>query len=259
MRLDAALVQRGLCGSRERAKTAVLTGLVTVNGREERKPSRDVSEGDALTLRHDEGMHYVGRGALKLLRALDVYGISPAGLRCLDVGASTGGFTQVLLERGAAQVFAVDVGTGQLAQSLREDPRVTSLEGTDIRSLELPPVEFACADVSFISLRLVLPKIFTLLRAEGEAVCLIKPQFELGPGVVGKRGVVKDHKLQARAIGEVCAAARTEGFALGGLTYSPIAGGEGNVEFLLYLRKGGADAVLPDIMDVVREAAKVCE
>ena len=237
MRLDIVLTRRGLCPSRERAKSAILAGLVTVNGREERKPSRTVCASDLLALREDESLRYVSRGALKLLHALDCFEIDVNNLRCLDVGASTGGFTQVLLERGAAQVTAVDVGTAQLAQVIRDDPRVRSLEQTDIRALDIPPVRFACVDVSFISLRLVLPKLFGLMEPGGCAVCLVKPQFEAGPGAVSKSGVVQDPKARLRALEEVTAAARQTGFMPCGTTPSPITGGAGNVEFLLYLKK----------------------
>ena len=230
------MVERRLCSSRERAKSAITAGLVCVNGQQECKPSRDVSERDVLDLREDEALRYVSRGALKLLRALDEFAIDVAGQRCLDVGASTGGFTQVLLERGAAQVTAVDVGTAQLAQIIRDDTRVLSLEQTDIRTLETAPVAFACVDVSFISLRLVLPKLFELVVDGGCAICLVKPQFELGPGA-GKHGVIKDPKAQRRALEEVTAAAERVGFMLGGTTVSPITGGAGNVEFLLCLKK----------------------
>jgi len=180
----------------------------------------------------------VSRGALKLLHALDSFEIDVSGLRCLDAGASTGGFTQVLLERGAAQVIAVDVGTAQLARALLEDPRVVSMERTDIRSLEIPPVDFTSADLSFISLKLVLPRLYILLKSGGGAVCLLKPQFEAGPGHRDKRGVVRDPKVHARVVDEVGAAAERAGFMRAGLVRSPIAGGDGNIEFLLYLRKG---------------------
>jgi len=237
MRLDFALAQRGLCSSRERAKAAIMAGLVSVNGKSERKPSRMIAESDVLALSEDKSLRYVSRGALKLLHALEEFSIDVTGLRCLDVGASTGGFTQVLLERGAAHVTAVDVGTAQLAQALREDARVLSLEQTDIRALEAEPVSFACVDVSFISLKLVLPKLFELLDAGGCAVCLVKPQFEVGPGVVSKSGVVKDAKMQLRALEEVIAAAEQIGFTPMGTTRSPITGGAGNAEFLLCLKK----------------------
>ena len=238
MRLDLALVQRGLCNSRVRAKTALQAGLVTINGITEQKPSRDVSERDELALREDASLRYVSRGAQKLLHALDYFGVEVTGLRCLDVGASTGGFTQVLLERGAAQVVAVDVGTSQLAQVLRDDPRVYSLEQTDIRALDIALVRFCCVDVSFISLTLILPKLFMLLEQESSLICLVKPQFEVGPQFVGKHGVVKDAKARARALEEVSAAAVQAGFFVQGHTPSPITGGQGNVEYLLFLNKG---------------------
>jgi len=236
MRLDQTLVYRGLLPSRERAKAAILAGEVAVNGAEARKPSLEVSDGDSIALK--EVHAYVGRGYLKLRKAFDVFGIDVAGKSCMDVGASTGGFTQLLLERGAAKVDAIDVGTGQLAQSLRADPRVKNLERTDFRAVtreQIGPCEFASVDVSFISLRFILPNLYALLAEDGQAVCLLKPQFETGAPV--KHGLVKDPKEHARVIGEVVEAARREGFACRGLTHSPIVGGEGNIEFLLYLSK----------------------
>jgi len=194
---------------------------------------------DEIVLQDDHAQHYVGRGALKLLHALEVFDINVAGLRCLDVGASTGGFTQVLLERGAAHVTAVDVGTGQLAPMLREDPRVHSREQMDIRMLEMPAVEFACVDVSFISLKLVLPKLAELLLPQRAAVALVKPQFECGPSAVNKRGLVKSPRERERALRQVIAAAQQAGFAELGVTQSPLLGGQGNVEFLLYLQREG--------------------
>ena len=236
MRLDQTLVYRGLLPSRERAKAAILAGEVTVNSVETRKPSTEIGENDSIELReiHD----YVGRGYLKLRKAFEVFGIDVAGKICMDVGASTGGFTQLLLERGAARVYAVDVGTGQLAACLRSDPRVVSLERTDFRAVtraQIEPCAFACADVSFISLRLILPNLFSLLENSGACVCLLKPQFETGGPV--KRGVVKDKKEHVRVIGEVVRAARQEGFSWINMTYSPIKGGDGNLEFLLFISK----------------------
>ena len=241
MRLDLALARRGLLPSRERAKAAILAGEVMVNGAVERRPSRDISDGDSVDL--CEGHAYVGRGYLKLRRALDVFAIDPAGKICMDVGASTGGFTQLLLERGAAKVYAIDVGTGQLAGSLKDDPRVVNLEKTDFRMVTPALVglpKFACVDVSFISLRLILPKLFSLLGENAEAVCLLKPQFETGAPV--KHGIVKDPKEHDRVIRELCETARREGFTCLGLTYSPVTGGEGNIEFLLHLSKKKNDS-----------------
>lgn len=256
MRLDIALVHQNLLPSRERAKAAILAGEVLVNGLEARKPSLEIAGGDALALRGTHG--YVGRGYLKLRKALDMFGIEAAGKICVDVGASTGGFTQLLLERGAAKVYAVDVGTGQLAASLRADPRVVNLEKTDVRTVEIPPCDFAGADVSFISLTLILAKLYSLLNETGQAVCLLKPQFETGAPV--KHGIVKDPKEHARVIGEVMRSAEQAGFACRGLTHSPVTGGEGNIEFLLCLTKNDKNRALNDnklsINDAVNQAWK---
>lgn len=236
MRLDQSLVYQGFLPSRERAKAAILAGEVTVNGMEERKPSREIHEGDALALR--ETHSYVGRGYLKLRKALEEFSIDISGKTCMDIGASTGGFTQLLLERGAEKVYAIDVGTGQLAASLRADPRVVSLEKTDFRAVtaeQVGPCGFACADVSFISLKLILPNLYALLHENGEAVCLLKPQFETGRPV--KHGIVKDAKEHVRVIEEVIRTAGQTGFSCRNLTYSPVAGGDGNIEFLLHLSK----------------------
>ena len=259
MRLDQTLVYRGLLPSRERAKAAILAGEVTVNGAEERKPSREIHDADALALR--ETHSYVGRGYLKLRKALDVFAIDVAGKVCMDIGASTGGFTQLLLERGAAKVYAIDVGTGQLAASLRDDPRVVGLEKTDFRAVtaeQVGPCEFACADVSFISLQRILPNLHALLGENGRAVCLIKPQFEVGSPV--KHGIVKDPKEHIRVIGEVIRAARGMGFTCLDLTYSPIAGVDGNIEYLLFLSKNDNPEKNNDkylsINDIVNQAWK---
>ncbi|MCL2494736.1 MAG: TlyA family RNA methyltransferase [Oscillospiraceae bacterium] len=236
MRLDQALVYRGLLPSRARAKAAVLAGEVTVNGIETRKPSLDAGENDSIELREIHG--YVGRGYLKLRKAFEVFGIDVTGKICMDIGASTGGFTQLLLERGAARVYAIDVGTGQLAACLRGDPRVVCLEKTDFRAVtpaQIGPCAFACVDVSFISLRLIFPNLISLLENNGQCVCLLKPQFETGSPV--KHGVVKSKKEHVRVIGEVVQSARQEGISWINMTYSPLLGGDGNIEFLLYLSK----------------------
>jgi 23S rRNA (cytidine1920-2'-O)/16S rRNA (cytidine1409-2'-O)-methyltransferase len=236
MRLDQSLVYRGLSPSRARARAAILAGEATVNGIAERKPGREIRESDTLALR--EIHSYVGRGYLKLRKALEAFGIGVEGKACMDVGASAGGFTQLLLERGAEKVYASDVGRGQLAASLRADPRVVSLEKTDFRAVtpdQAGPCGFACADVSFISLKLILPNLRALLGENGQAVCLLKPQFETGAPV--KHGIVKDPNEHARVIGEVMRAAEREGFACLDLTYSPVAGGDGNLEYLLFISK----------------------
>jgi len=255
-RLDQGLVRRGLLPSREKAKAAIQEGAVRVNGLEERRPSRAVTEEDTLSLENASALRYVGRGSMKLLKALDVFGISVAGLRCLDIGASTGGFTQVLLERGASRVAAVDVGAGQLAQSLREDSRVVNLEQTDVRALtqsQVGQVDFVCADVSFISLRHILPHLAALLKEESHAVCLLKPQFEVGPGRV-KKGIVKDPGAHVSAIEEAADSARQAGFQLCGITHSPIRGGEGNIEYLLHIYSGTYNQFVPRTEETVRLA-----
>lgn len=239
MRLDVALVERGICASRAKAQRTIEENLVSVNGQPEQKLSRIIGESDEVTLQDSPAQHYVGRGALKLLHAVQTFDIHVTGLRCLDVGASTGGFTQVLLERGAAHVTAVDVGTGQLAPMLRDDARVLSLEQTDIRTLNIEPVQFACVDVSFISLTLILPRLTELLIAHSHVVALVKPQFECGPAALGKRGVVKSAKEHQRALQQVIAAAQQAGFAELGVTQSPLLGGQGNTEILLHLRREG--------------------
>jgi len=237
IRLDVALVQRGLVASRERAQEAIRAGLVLVNGQVAAKPSTKVGEDDRLEVTGDP-IGYVGRGGLKLEGALDHFGISPAGLVCMDVGASTGGFTDCLLRRGARLVYAVDVGRDQLHPSLRGDPRVVVMEGTDIREVsDLPErPQLASVDVSFISLTLVLPAVVRLLAPGGLVVALIKPQFEVGPGGVGKGGIVRDKREHQRAIRRVQDAAAGLGLLLGEVIESPVRGTEGNREFLTVFR-----------------------
>lgn len=243
LRLDVALVQRGLTPSRERAQEAIAAGLVLVNGKPAAKASLKVAEGDELTVTGDP-IGYVGRGGLKLEAALERFGISPAGLICMDVGASTGGFTDCLLQRGAALVYAVDVGRAQLHPDLRRDPRVVVMEGTDIRTLtELPqPPALVSIDVSFISLTLVLPAVVRLMAPGGKIVVLIKPQFEGGPGGVGKRGIVKDPKHHRAAIERVLTGAMALGLRTTDVIDSPVLGTEGNKEFLTAFRWPGAAA-----------------
>lgn len=238
-RLDQALVARGLFPSRERAQAAIRAGLVTVNGRPAAKASFRVEPADVLAAAGDP-IGYVSRGGLKLVAALDHYGVHPAGLVCLDVGASTGGFTHVLLERGAAQVYAVDVGRDQLHPDLRKDPRVVVMEGTDVRTLgALPglPAVLVTVDVAFISLTLVLPHLARLAPG-APVVALVKPQFEVGPGGLGKGGIVKDARARGRALDRVLAAAQAAGYRPETPIPSPVLGTEGNQEFLTVLRPG---------------------
>jgi 23S rRNA (cytidine1920-2'-O)/16S rRNA (cytidine1409-2'-O)-methyltransferase len=239
VRLDQALVAQGLVPSRQRAQAMVRAGLVRVAGAVADRPDQMVDPTVPIDL--DRVKAYVSRGGDKLAAALDAFGIDPSGRVCLDVGASTGGFTDLLLQRGAARVIAVDVGYGQLAWSLRQDPRVTVLERVNIRHLErLPvPADLAVIDVSFISLRLVLPRVRELLSPPGDVVALVKPQFEVGKGAVGKGGVVRDPEQHRRVLTEFRQFAEEIGYEIAGEIPSPIVGAKGNREFLLYLRRSG--------------------
>jgi 23S rRNA (cytidine1920-2'-O)/16S rRNA (cytidine1409-2'-O)-methyltransferase len=241
-RLDELLVARGLAETRSQAQRLIAAGQVFIGDEVADKPGHQVAV-DA-SVRIQAGLRYVSRGGLKLEAALDAFGVAPAGWVCADIGASTGGFTDCLLQRGAARVYAVDVGYGQLAWSLRTDPRVISLERANIRHLAaLPePVALATVDVSFIGLGLVLPRIAALLAPAGQVVALIKPQFEVGKGQVGKGGVVRDPLLHRSAIVKVLAEAAGLGLAPAGLIRSPLTGPAGNIEFLAWLRRGAENA-----------------
>jgi 23S rRNA (cytidine1920-2'-O)/16S rRNA (cytidine1409-2'-O)-methyltransferase len=241
IRLDLALEQRGLMPSRARARDAILRGTVSVNGEPAKKPNQMVGEDDVLSL-DDPAAGYVSRAALKLIAGLDAGKIEVAGKTCLDVGSSTGGFTQVLLERGAAKVFAVDVGHDQLHESLRADARVVSLEGTNARDLDretIPDaIDLLVSDVSFVSVTKVLAAPLGLCAAQADAVILYKPQFEVGREFVGKGGIVTDLVASDRAMAEVVAFVEGAGFALREKVVSPIAGGDGNVETVLVFGRG---------------------
>lgn len=244
MRLDIEMTARGLARSRERAKELIRQGLVTVDGRVVSKPSAEVSE--TAEIQCTGGLSYVGRGGLKLEKAVAAFEIDLNGKTCIDIGASTGGFTDCMLQNGAAKVYAVDVGHDQLAEELRSDSRVVSMEGTDIRAVTPEALgggaDFIGADVSFISLELILPSVKNLLSAEGCACLLIKPQFEAGREAVGKNGIVKDKKTHVRVIEKMIAAVKCNGLTVGGLDFSPIRGGEGNIEYLIFIKAQGADA-----------------
>jgi 23S rRNA (cytidine1920-2'-O)/16S rRNA (cytidine1409-2'-O)-methyltransferase len=254
-RADAALVDAGLFASREQAKAAILAGRVTMDGAPVAKAG--VAVPDGAEFRVAAAQEYVSRGGHKLAGALDTFRLEVSGMRAVDIGASTGGFTDCLLQRGAASVTAVDVGYGQLAWALRNDPRVTVLERTNIRSVEgaLPggPFALAVVDVSFIGLEKVLPHIAGQLASDGEIVALVKPQFEAGKARVGKRGVVRDPAVHEDVLACVEEAAGREGWGVIGLTWSPITGPEGNIEFWVRLRRGAASEHAP-IADVVRAA-----
>ena len=237
LRLDVALVERGLLPTRAKAQAAVLAGEVYVDGVRAAKAGTPVSAEARLEVRSSRPP-FVSRGGIKLDHALTAFGVDPAGLRAADVGASTGGFTDCLLAHGAARVYAVDVGTGQLDWSLRSDPRVVSLEQQDVRDLDPAAldgaVDVVTVDVSFISLGKVLPAVRGLVRPGGTVVALVKPQFEAGPKAA-KRGVVRDPAVHREVLARVARHAEDADFSLLGVTYSPIAGPDGNIEYFLYL------------------------
>ncbi len=254
IRLDQLLFDKGLTESRERARTSVMAGLVYVNGQKETKPGTFVPE-DAMVEIRGDALPYVSRGGLKLEKALRVFPIVPAGFTCLDCGASTGGFTDVLLQNGAEKVYSVDVGYGQLAWSLRQDPRVVCMERTNIRYVtreQIPDeIDLAVADLSFISLRLVLSPVRELLKPRGQMICLVKPQFEAGREKVGKKGVVRDPDVHIQVLEDFIDYSRKAGFGLCGMDYSPIRGPEGNIEYLAWLEKDGTTMEAVDIAALV--------
>lgn len=258
-RLDTELVRRGLAASRAEAQQAVREGLVLVAGRRAAKASTLVADDAPLEL-VGEARRFVSRGGDKLAAALDRFGIDPTGHDCLDAGASTGGFTDCLLQAGARHVIAVDVGYGQLAWSLRHDERVTVLERTNVRSLRADELPFrpslVTADLSFISLRTALPALASLTAADAEGVFLVKPQFEAGPADVGRGGVVRDPDVWRSVLRAVIEATDEAGFAARGLMASPVRGPAGNVEFLLWAARE-RPARTPDVDAAVREGMEV--
>ena len=264
-RLDTELVRRGLARSRQQAGELVGTGRVLVAGRTAAKPATQVDPADAIVVSgSDAGPDYVSRGAHKLVGALDAFSqVVVTGRRCLDAGASTGGFTDVLLRRGAAHVVAVDVGYGQLAWPLRQDPRVTVLDRTNIRELApeqvAPAPQLVVGDLSFISLRLVLPALEAASAPDADFVLMVKPQFEVGRERLGSGGVVRDAELRIQAVLDVAARAGELGLAVHGVTASPLPGPSGNVEYFLWMRRADQDGPVPAVADLpaaVREAVE---
>ncbi|MCC8160040.1 MAG: TlyA family RNA methyltransferase [Oscillospiraceae bacterium] len=257
IRLDALLVKNGLAQSRERAKAVIMAGQVYIDNQKCDKAGQPVDESAAVEVR-GETLKYVSRGGLKLEKAMSEFPISLEGKTAMDIGASTGGFTDCMLQNGARRVFAVDVGYGQFAWKLRQDERVVNMERTNIRYVTPEDIgeeiDFASIDVSFISLRLVLPVAKNLLSADGEIVALIKPQFEAGREQVGKKGVVKDIKVHLEVIKKVLDFARSIDLYVAGLSYSPIKGPEGNIEYLAYLKKKECPDTVTD--DFIREIAE---
>ena len=253
-RLDVLLVQQGLANSRELAKAYIMAGNVYVDGQKEDKAGSMFEETANIEVR-GVTLKYVSRGGLKLEKAMKTFPITLEGKICADIGASTGGFTDCMLQNGAARVYAVDVGYGQLDWKLRNDPRVVCLERTNARYLDheqVPDVlDFASIDVSFISLKLIFPALYNLLREGGEIACLIKPQFEAGPEKVGKKGVVRDPKVHLEVLENFLTHAKDNHFTVLGITYSPIRGPEGNIEYLGYLRKSGEPDTIPDLAALV--------
>lgn len=257
IRLDVYLTDKGMTQSRERAKALIMAGQVYVKNQKCDKAGMMIPEDETEVEIRGEQLKYVSRGGLKLEKAMAEFPIVLNGKTAMDIGASTGGFTDCMLQNGAKKVFAVDVGYGQFAWKLRQDKRVVNMERTNIRYVTPEdigePLDFASIDVSFISLKLVLPVAYKLLGENGEIAALIKPQFEAGRGQVGKKGVVRDKKIHFEVIRTVLDFAAEIGFAVCGLSFSPVKGPEGNIEYLAYLKKG-AEAVTisdDDIMSVV--------
>ncbi len=243
-RLDLLLVEKGLETSRERAKALIMLGVVYVNGEKAQTAGETFPE-TALVEVRGSTLKYVSRGGLKLEKALEYFSVDPKGMTAIDAGASTGGFTDCLLQNGAEKVYAADVGYGQLAWSLRTDPRVVCMERCNVRHLTPEdigePLDLAVMDVSFISIKLIIPVLKTLLSHNGQIISLIKPQFEAGREKVGKHGVVREKSTHIDVIEDILSFSRKQGFAVRGLTYSPIRGPEGNIEFLVLLGQGQED------------------
>lgn len=259
-RLDVLLVKKGLAPSREKAKAVIMAGSVYVDGQKEDKAGSVFDEESAQIEVRGHALPYVSRGGLKLEKALKVFPITLTDKICMDIGASTGGFTDCMLQNGAAKVYSVDVGYGQLDWKLRQDDRVVCMEKTNFRYMtpeDIPDVlDFASVDVSFISLDKILNPAYALLEEQGEMVALIKPQFEAGREKVGKKGVVRDPKVHEEVISRIVRHADEVSFEVLDLSYSPIRGPEGNIEYLIHLRKNPERTVYPDILAVFEKKIK---
>lgn len=258
-RFDVFLLRNGYFASREKARVAILAGAVFVDGKKEDKPSFQVSPEAEIEVR--ENVHpYVSRGGLKLHKAVEVFDLDLKNKVCMDIGASTGGFTDCMLKNGAKKVFAVEVGSDQLAEELREDIRVVSLENTNIKDLSLSDIDenvtFCSIDVSFISLKKILPHVKELFTSNYEIVCLVKPQFEAGKGKVGKKGVVRDKKIHLEVLLGIVNFCIDEGFNIKGIDYSPIKGPEGNIEYLLYLSSYESLIKLEECSNIVKKTVE---
>ena len=257
--MDILLVKQGFAESREKAKAVIMSGCVYVNGQKEDKAGSMFDESKAGIEVRGNVLKYVSRGGLKLEKALNCFDIDLREKICMDVGASTGGFTDCMLMNGAAKVFSVDVGYGQLAWKLRTDERVVNLERTNFRYVTnesiTDKIDFSSVDVSFISLKHILPKLYEFLKPEATAVCLIKPQFEAGREKVGKKGVVSDLQTHIEVVEKIIALSLENGFHVSGLDFSPVKGPEGNIEYLIYIAKSDN----PSISDLIDAKAVVCE
>ncbi len=262
LRLDVLLTERGLCESRQKAQAAIMAGLVTVNGEKVTKSGAGVLESDVLEVK-GPAIPYVSRGGLKLEKAMKLWSIDLSGKLCADIGASTGGFSDCMLQYGAAKVYAVDTGYGKLDWKIRTDSRVVALERTNARYLtheQIPDeLDFASVDVSFISLRLILPALRGVLKDGGEVVCLVKPQFEAGRENVGKKGVVRDPAVHLQVLERFLIHASENGFFVKELTFSPIKGPEGNIEYLGYLMTRDMPLQTLDLKELVERSHQALE
>ena len=261
-RLDVLLVEQGYADSRTKAQAIIMSGQVYVDGQKADKPGMSFDETLPIEVR-GAACPYVSRGGLKLEKALRDFGVDPTGFVCSDSGASTGGFTDCLLQQGASKVFAIDVGYGQLDWKIRSDPRVVVMERTNVRYVTPEqlgePLDLSVVDVSFISLKIVLPVIKTFLKPTGQVLCLIKPQFEAGKEKVGKKGVVRDPQVHKEVLDNFVALAKSLDFTILGLTFSPVKGPEGNIEFLGHLSLAEVEGIQPDTQAVVAQAHKTLD
>lgn len=261
-RLDVLLTEQGYADTRSKAQAIIMSGMVYVGGQKADKPGVSYEETAQIEVR-GATCPYVSRGGLKLEKALRDFGVKPEGYVCSDSGASTGGFTDCLLQQGASKVFAIDVGYGQLDWKIRSDPRVVVMERTNIRYVTPEdlgePLDLSVIDVSFISLKIVLPTIKTLLKANGQVLCLIKPQFEAGKEKVGKKGVVREPQTHKEVLDNFVALANELQFQILGLTFSPVKGPEGNIEFLGHLTLDDVPGIEPDTTAVVAQAHKTLD
>ena len=262
IRLDQALVQQGYAPTRQKAQAIIMSGLVFVDGKRVDKCGYALPESAAIEVR-GKTLAYVSRGGLKLEKAMKTWPISLEGVTAMDCGASTGGFTDCMLQNGASKVYAVDVGYGQLDWKLRTDERVINMERTNARYLtreQIPDeLDFVSIDVSFISLGIILPALRPLMREQGQMVCLVKPQFEAGREKVGKKGVVRDPAVHREVLEQFLNHASSNGFTVLGLTFSPIRGPEGNIEYLGWLQAGGGIEHIPDLTELVRQSHETLE